>query len=91
MIERLKWTENSLHVRMNDVHLQKPVASHFSLLGHSVKNLIEFIIEKIHRDDPNFWSLNKSFWIQMLGALVPSGHNTDPLMTRTSQARLKSL
>ena len=52
-------TENSLHIKLNghssDIktnhQIEKPVAVHFSLVGHCMEFLQIMIIEKIHRED----------------------------------------
>jgi len=50
-------TENALHIRLNghrsDIRTKKtdkPVAEHFNLVGHSIKDLTIMVIEKIRRD-----------------------------------------
>ena len=78
-------TENALHIRMNghrsDIknrRLEKPVAKHFNLANHSLKDLLIFVIEKIHRDDVGFRKAKESYWIQTLRSLTPEGLNLDP-------------
>ena len=78
-------TENALHIRINghrsDIknrRLEKPVAKHFNLSNHSLKDLFIFVIEKIHRDDAGFRKAKESYWIQTLRSLTPEGLNLDP-------------
>jgi len=76
--------KNLLHVGMNghfsDIRtgkIEKPVASHFNLPDHSLKDLQVMRIEKIRRDDVAQRKLRESNWICTLGTLVPSGMNLD--------------
>ena len=49
-------TKNVLHIQMNGLrlnikhqHLGRPVANHFYSEGHSLEDLLIFVIEQIHR------------------------------------------
>ena len=51
-------TENALHIRLNGHRsnvktkkMEKPVAAHFNLPGHSMEDLTIVVIEKIWKED----------------------------------------
>ena len=77
-------TENPLHIRMNghrsDIRtkkLEKPVAAHFSLPGHSAEDLEVRGIEKIHSNNVQWRKQRESYWIFELKTLIPCGLNLD--------------
>ena len=78
-------SETALHIHMNghrsDIkhcRLEKPVAKHFNLPGHSIDELTILVIEKIYRDNASFRRLKESLWIQTLWTLAPNGLNHNP-------------
>ena len=78
-------TKNALHIQLNDhwldiknQHPEKPVAKHFNSIGHSLDNLLIFVVENIHREDSMFHKAKESYWIRLLWSLAPEGLNLDP-------------
>ena len=77
-IQYVRETENALRVRLtghrldiNHHHLEKPVARHFNLLGHSLQDLTIMVIEKIHKEDAVLRKIKESHWIQTIRSLTP--------------------
>ena len=78
-------TGNALRVRLtghrsdiNHLRSDLPVAKHFNLLDHSLKDLSIMVIEKIHRDDTTLRKKKESHWIQAIRSLTPHGLNLNP-------------
>ena len=66
-------SEHSLCIRLNghrsdkkNYQIEKPVAIHFSLVGHSMEDREILIIEKIHREDAVYRRRKESYWINTL-------------------------
>ena len=77
-------TENALHIRLNghrsDVKtkkMEKPVAAHFNLPGHSMEDLTIMVFEKIWREDVQLRRRRESYWIHHLRSVVPEGMNLE--------------
>ena len=77
-------TENRLHIRLNghrsditNKRLEKPVAHHFNLPGHSLGDLTITVIEKIHHPDVQLRRRCESYWIHHLKSLAPGGLNLE--------------
>ena len=84
-IQSVGETENALRVRLtghrSDIknrRIEKPVAKHFSLPGHSIDDLKIMTIEKIHREDSEYRKRKESRWIEMIRSLTPDGLNLNP-------------
>ena len=78
-------TDNALRVRLtghrsdiNHHRTDRPVAQHFTLPDHSIKDLTIMVIEKIHREDINHRKRRESHWIEMIRSLTPDGLNLNP-------------
>ena len=84
-IQYVEEMENALRVRLtghrSDIknhRIEKLVAKHFSLPGHSIDDLKVMIIEKIHREDSEYRKWKESRWIEMIRSLTPDGLNLNP-------------
>ena len=74
--------ENALRIRLtihgsdiNHQQIERAVARHFTLLDHSLKDLLIMVIERIHREDAEYRKVKESHWIEMIGSLTPDGLN----------------
>ena len=56
-------------------HLDKPVASHFSLPNHSINHLQVTIIETLGKQSKFRRQLREQFWIKTLDTFQPNGLN----------------
>ena len=92
-------TENALHIRLNDHRsdvktkkMEKPVAAHFNLPGHSMEELTIMVIEKIWREDVQLRRRRESYWIHHLRSVAPEGMNLEdwPADTATDAWRTPS-
>ena len=66
-------TENALCIRLTGHRLDikhrqidRPVAKHFSLRDHSMKDLSIMVIEKIYREDTDYQRRKESHWIETI-------------------------
>ena len=54
--------------------MKKPVAKHFNLVDHSIKDLAMMVIKTIHREDTEY-RRKESHWIEMIRSLTSDGLN----------------
>ena len=51
--------------------MEKPVAAHFNLPGHSMEDLTIMVIEKIWREDTQLRRRRETYWIHHLRSMAP--------------------
>ena len=50
--------------------MEKPVAAHFNLAGHSMQDLKIMVIEKIDRENVRYKRAKESYWIDTLRSMA---------------------